>query len=116
MTRRINSRAKGKAGELEFIREHLAEFWPDAKRNLDQFKGDGRDCLDAGDFHWQVKRTERLAVWSAIEQSESEAQDGRVPLVAFRRNRSPWYVVGRAGLLVPMLADSNPYLIRSEAA
>lgn len=102
----VNSRSKGKRGELEFIREHLAEFWPDAKRNLDQFKGDGRDCLDAGDFHWQIKRTERLELWKAIEQAESEAR-GHVPLVAFRRNRSPWYVVGRAGFLVPLLSTVN---------
>lgn len=100
----MNSRAKGKRGELEFIREHLLEFWPECKRNLDQFKGDGRDCLEAGDLHWQIKRTERLELWAAIKQAETEADEGHLPLVAFRRNNSPWYVCGRAGLLVPVLA------------
>jgi hypothetical protein len=101
----MNSRSKGKRGELEFIRDHLAEFWPEAKRNLDQFKGDGRDCLEAGDFHWQIKRTESLRLWDAIEQAESEAVHPHVPLVAFRRNRSKWYVIAPAEFVVPVLAE-----------
>ena len=103
----MNSRNKGKRGELEFIREHLADYWPEAKRNLDQFKGDGRDCLEAGDFHWQIKRTESLRLWEAIKQAESESLAKHVPLVAFRRNRSRWYVVGSADFLVPLLAKEG---------
>lgn len=101
----MNSRAKGAAGEREFIKLHLAPHWPEAKRNLDQFGDQKQDCLEVGDFHWQVKRTESLRIWDAIKQAEGEAYMGATPLVAFRRNRSPWYVVARAEFIVPLLAQ-----------
>lgn len=99
----MNSRAKGAVGEREFIGKHLIEFWPTARRNLEQHTEDKRDSLDTGDLHWQIKRTEALRIWEALKQAEDEA-GGRMPLLAFRRNRSPWYVAGRASLLVPILS------------
>jgi hypothetical protein len=99
----VNSRAKGARGEREFIDLHLAHYWPEAKRNLDQFGDDKRDCLNVAGVHWQIKRTERLDLWAAIRQAESEARADDVPVVAFRRNRSRWYCVtaasGFTGLL-----------------
>ena len=90
----MNSRAKGKRGELE-LAKFLVPVWPECKRNIDQFGEDKRDLLEAGGYHWQVKRTERLEIWAAIKQAETEAQGDNVPVVAFRRNRSPWYVTLR---------------------
>lgn len=99
----MNSRAKGARGEREFIHDHLIEFWPAARRNLEQHTEDKRDSLDTGPLHWQIKRTESLRLWAALSQAEREA-NGRLPLLAFRRNRSPWYVAGRAELLVPIFS------------
>ena len=98
-----NSRRKGQTGELEFIRRHLLEHWPQARRNLDQYSEDKRDCVRAGGVHWQIKRTERLALWSAIRQAETEAIGADLPVVAFRRNRSGWYCVISASELVALL-------------
>ena len=45
---------------------------------------------------WEVKRTERLRIWAAIDQAERAGADA----LAFRRNRGDWYVVVRADQLV----------------
>jgi hypothetical protein len=99
----LNSRRKGAKGETEFIKQHLAPTWPEAKRNLDQFGADKRDCLNVAGVHWQIKRTETLRVWAAIEQAESEAASTDTPVVAFRRNRSKWFCVIAADELVALL-------------
>lgn len=100
---RINSRSKGKRGEQEFINEHLRPFWPAACRNIDQFGDDKRDCLNVGGVHWQIKRTETLRVWDAINQAGTEATPTDMPVVAFRRNRSKWYCIVEADELVALL-------------
>jgi uncharacterized protein (UPF0216 family) len=99
----INSRAKGARGEREFIERHLLEHWPQARRNLDQFGEDKRDCIRVAGVHWQIKRTERLELWAAIHQAEQEASPLDVPIVAFRRNRSRWYCVLEADELIALL-------------
>lgn len=99
----LNSRNKGAAGEREFINLHLRPYWPQACRNIDQYGTDKRDCLNVAGVHWQIKRTERLGLWAAIEQAESEAAVTDLPVVAFRRNRSKWFCVVDAAELVALL-------------
>jgi len=103
----MNSRAKGARGEREFIARYLTPFWPEAKRNLDQFSDDKRDVAKVAGVHFQIKRTERLELWAAIRQAEQEAMGSDVPVVAFRRNRSGWYCVLDAGTFVATLASSG---------
>jgi hypothetical protein len=98
-----DSRRKGAAGEREFINNHLRPHWPDACRNIDQFGSDKRDCLNVVACHFQIKRTERLDLWGAIKQAETEATATDLPIVAFRRNRSKWYCVLEAAELVALL-------------
>lgn len=99
----INSRRKGASAEREFIKNFLAEHWPEACRNLDQFGPDKRDTLNCGGTHWQIKRQERLNIWAALDQAESEARNSDLPVVAFRRNRSKWYVALEADELITLL-------------
>lgn len=99
----LNSRRKGAKGETEFIKLHLAPVWPEAKRNLDQFGDDKRDCLNVAGVHWQIKRTETFRVWDAVKQAETEAAPTDLPVVAFRRNRSKWMCVIDAEELVALL-------------
>lgn len=98
-----NSRNKGAAGEREFINDHLRPHWPNACRNIDQFGDDKRDCLNVAGCHWQIKRTESLRLYDAINQAETEAAPTDLPIVAFRRNRSKWYCVIEADELVALL-------------
>jgi hypothetical protein len=99
----LNSRAKGKRAELDLISKHLLPYWPQACRNLDQFKGDGRDVLNVPGLHIQVKHVEKLNIWVALTQAETEAAPGDLPVVAFKRSRSPWYGALPMDELVPLL-------------
>lgn len=99
----VNSRAKGARGERDFIRSVLLPHWPEAGRNLDQFGEDKRDTLRCGGIHWQIKRVERLNIWLALKQAETEAIGADLPVVAFRRNRSRWYAALDAESLAALL-------------
>ena len=55
-------------------------------------------------IHSEVKRQERLQLWAWIAQAEAEAPAGAVPVVSFRRNRSPWYAAIRLETLAELLA------------
>jgi hypothetical protein len=99
----INSRRKGARGELEFIDLHLIEHWPEAKRNLDQFKDDKRDCLEVAGCHFQIKRVEKLNFWKGFAQAKTEAAEHDIPILAARRNYSPWLCTLEADELIPLL-------------
>lgn len=99
----LNSRAKGKKGELEFLAKHVTPWWPEARRNLEQHTGDKRDCLAVAGIHFQIKRVESLNIWAALDQAITEADPLDVPIVAFRRNRSPWYGALEMDELIPLL-------------
>jgi hypothetical protein len=92
----INSRRKGKGGELEFSRL-CKEHGFDARRGQ-QFSGiEGKDVVGLERIHVEVKRVERLNVSKAMGQACEDAKHGEIPIVAHRKNREPW--------LVTMLAD-----------
>jgi hypothetical protein len=55
-------------------------------------------------IHSEVKRQERLQLWQWLEQLEAEAPPGTLPLLSFRRNRSPWYACAPLEELVKVLA------------
>ena len=59
--------------------------------------------------HIEVKRQEvwRLPLW--LEQARSEAANGDVPIVAFRRSRSPWYGAVPLGTLAVWMADAAAF-------
>lgn len=93
-----NSRAKGARGEREFV-QYLADFDIEARRGQ-QYKGtpDSPDIeiLDkdiAELLHFEVKRTERLRLYEAVEQADKEAGDFRYPVVAHRKNGEDWLAI-----------------------
>lgn len=90
----IRSRDKGADGEREFaklLRKHGYE----AERGC-QHSG-GKDSPDVKTnmphIHWEVKRTERLRLHDAIEQSQRDAGEDEMAVVAYRRNHSKWMVI-----------------------
>jgi Holliday junction resolvase len=91
----MNSRAKGKAGELElakFFREH---GFDEARRGV-QFRGggDSPDVIGLPGFHVECKRVEAGNLYSWLDQATRDADGtGRVPLVAHRRNRREWVAI-----------------------
>ena len=90
----INSRDKGKLGELE-VRDLLRKFGFEARRGQ-QFQGgpgspDVVHSLEG--FHFEVKRVESLLLYPAMDQANRDKSPGEVPVVFHRRNKKPWVVV-----------------------
>ena len=88
----MNSRAKGKNGELE-LAKLLRSYGYDCRRGQ-QYSGANGDADVVGlpGIHIECKRVERLNLESAMEQSQRDARDGGIPVVMHRKSRSPWLV------------------------
>ena len=89
------SRDKGKRGERELAKE-LTKLFGVAARRGQQFHGgpDSPDVVcDIPGIHWECKRTERLKLWEAICQAQTDAcSSGEVPVVCHRKNQQPWLI------------------------
>jgi Holliday junction resolvase len=89
----VNSRRKGKEGELELARI-LRTFGFDTRRGQ-QFKGggDSPDVMGLPGVHIECKRVQNLNIEKAMVQSRTDA-DGTddVPVVMHRKDREKWKV------------------------
>lgn len=93
----VNSKQKGKRGELEFSHWLKKNLGINARRGQ-QFKGteDSPDVVsDLSGLHFECKRTECLSVQKAMAQAEEDAGD-KVPIIAHRRNRGEWLLILKA--------------------
>jgi Holliday junction resolvase len=93
----MNSRAKGKRGELEWAK-FLTGLGLPARRGA-QFSGspDSPDVVGGiPGTHPEVKRVENLNVYDAMEQAVADSGGKRVPYVAHRKNNKEWLVTIRA--------------------
>lgn len=87
------SRNKGKAGERE-VANILKNRGYDASRGVQYHGGpDSPDVVGLPGIHIEVKRTERLLLWDAMEQSAGDAGLDEIPIVVHRKNNKPWVVV-----------------------
>lgn len=93
----INSRNKGKTGELE-LAHFLQEHGYDSARRGQQFRGggDSPDVVGIPGLHIECKRVEALQLYPALAQARRDAGDGVVPVVLHRRNREEWVAILRA--------------------
>ena len=92
----LMSRNKGKRGEREAAAEIRRLFRTDARRGR-QYSGseDSPDIATAiVDVHFEVKRSETLRIYQAIEQAIGDA-GSNVPVVLHRQNGKPWLAVVR---------------------
>jgi hypothetical protein len=88
----MNSKQKGKRGELEFAHFLVAEGF--AARRGQQYAGspDSPDIMCSGiPVHIEVKRVERLNMRDAVSQAAGDAGN-RKWVVAHRWNNGPWLV------------------------
>lgn len=88
----MNSREKGKRGELEMA-SILKAYGYDARRGQ-QFCGKNGDADVVGlpYMHLEVKRVEHLNLYDAMAQSMHDAREGEIPVVMHRKNRCNWLV------------------------
>jgi len=89
----MNSRQKGKRGELE-LANHLKAKGYDARRGV-QYKGgpESPDVTGLPGVHIEVKRTEALRLYEALDQSTRDRGQGEIPVVVHRKSRMPWVVI-----------------------
>jgi len=89
-------REKGKRGEREAAAELAAVLGVTARRGVQYHGGpDSPDVvLDGLTIHVECKRTERLALWPAVDQAVADAGE-RVPIVWHRCNRRESVVIVR---------------------
>ena len=90
------SKNKGKRGELECAAELRRLFGVDAQRGV-QYRGgtDSPDVItDFEGIHFEVKRTERLSLYPAMQQAVNDC-GGRIPVVCHRANGKEWLAVVR---------------------
>lgn len=88
----MNSRNKGKRGELEAAHA-LQKYGYDARRSQ-QYAGINSDADVVGlpGIHIEVKRVEKLNLENAMQQSERDAGANEKPIVMHRKNHSQWLV------------------------
>lgn len=103
MKKKINGNQKGKAGEREAA-ALLKQYGFEARRGQ-QFSGGG-DSPDVvhniPNVHIEVKRTETLSIYKAMEQAREDCA-GKVPVVLHRRNGKEWLAILPAGDLLRAL-------------
>ena len=92
--KKINSRTKGKVGELE-LAAFLREYGIDASRGV-QYKG-GKDSPDVvtslSSVHFECKRVEAGSPYVWLAQAIRDAGDTKTPVVAHRRNGKDWIAI-----------------------
>lgn len=112
----INSRRKGKTGELEFA-AFLKENGIKARRGQ-QFSGgkDSPDVIaDLPGVHFEVKRTETLQLYKALAQAQGDGLGiGMVQVVAHRQNKKDWVGIIDMRQLLVMLKWWAEYVISPE--
>ena len=90
----INSKSKGKRGELEICNE-LKKYGYDCRRTV-QYNGKategGADVVGLTGIHAEIKRVEKLNIYDAIDQAKRDAKNGDKPTVFHRKNRCNWLV------------------------
>jgi hypothetical protein len=104
------SRDKGKAGERE-VAELLRSMGIQARRGA-QYSGNNEspDVVSSLEgMHIEVKRTERLDLYGALEQAKEDLGGGlKMPVVIHRRNRKPWVCIFYAEDILPLLSSLRP--------
>jgi Holliday junction resolvase len=90
----MNSRDKGKRGELElaaFLREHGF----DEARRGQQFHGggDSPDVVGVPGWHFECKRIEAGNLYNWLDQAKRDCSPDRLPVVAHRRNGRDWVAI-----------------------
>ena len=81
----MNSRNKGKRGELELAKK-LREYGYDSRRGQ-QYSGANGDADVVGlpGIHIEAKAVERLNIYDAMSQSKHDARDGEIPVVMHKK-------------------------------
>jgi len=96
--KKINSKQKGNRGEREWAKFCKKEGF--SVRRSVQYCGkiepDAGDCTGLPYIHQEIKRTEKLNIYDAFEQSKRDAKSTAIPIVAHKRNHKNWLIIMEA--------------------
>lgn len=99
-------------GERELLAELSGWLAIDLRRNLDQCRDGGADCIELGRYVIEIKRAERFrAEWLVqAERQAAELGANRIPVLAWRPSRQPWrcLVVQSVAQFADALRDAEP--------
>ena len=88
----MNSREKGKRGELELSRLFREQGF-DARRGQQYCGANGdADVVGLPGIHIECKRVERLNIYDAMTQAKTDRKKDEVPAVFHRKNNCGWLV------------------------
>lgn len=88
----INSRNKGKVGELE-LSHILSDYGFNVRRGQQYCGANGdADVVGLPYLHIECKRVENLNLDKAMEQAMSDCKQDEIPIVVHRKNRKKWKV------------------------
>jgi len=84
-------RNKGAAAEREVCALLSEELGITVRRNVDQARSGGADCVEIRGFAIEIKRREALSrpAWWAQAVKQAKAA-GLEPMLLYRRSREPW--------------------------
>lgn len=86
-----SQRRKGAAAERELCKLLADELGIEVRRNVDQARAGGADCLMVPGYAIEVKRREMLARPTWWKQTvEQAAKAGAEPICFYRQSRQPW--------------------------
>jgi len=116
---KINSRAKGAAGERELASYLREQGWQKARRTQ-QYAGkpeggSGDVVCENFPFHIEGKRCEALKPEEWMAQAKKDCPEGKIPAVFFRRNgRKEWLVVLTADDVCELARQIAPANVKIE--
>ena len=91
-----NSKQKGKRGELECAKK-LREYGFNEVRRSVQYNGKAEegqpDLIGLPNIHIEVKRTERLKLYDAIEQTERDKKEEELGVIFHKKNNCEWVCI-----------------------
>lgn len=94
---KINSREKGRKGEVEASHVLNDLLGTDCRRGQQHAGGvDSPDVVGLKGIHLEIKRVERLNIDDAMAQSVRDSEGSEdIPVVMHRKNRKQWLVTMR---------------------
>lgn len=109
------SKRKGRNGERE-VAELLRQAGYPARRGVQYAGGpDSPDVIGLEGVHLEVKRTETLRLWPAVEQAKRDARPGDLATVWHRANSRPWVVILPASDFLSLYGAATKQVVSTRA-
>ena len=98
----MNSRQKGKRGELDLVEALRTAGYANARRSAQYCgnTGDAPDIVGVDDLHIECKRVEGFRDEVSLQQAEHDAKKSEIPVVMYRRNKEKWKVCIRLDIFM----------------